>query len=977
MALRSFLFAVVALVATAQTAEDKASTTTVVAYAIELPCNPVFPSCNGTWVCDDSIQIPAYFPEYGYLCENLQNVAQFPDTVLCPFGGVLTGNKCVYTVEPLGELGCPSSATLIDTQCVFYHKPMCPTNYVFVPERKGCVAVTRPYCLDFTATPRVIEKPSESPRVIEKPSDSPSESVTPTMTVRVIEKPSDFPSESVTPTMTVRVIEKPSESPRVIEKPSESPRVIEKPSDTPSESVTPTMTVRAVEKPSDSPRVIEKPSDTPSESVTPTMTVRAVEKPSESPRVIEKPSDTPSESVTPTMTVRAVEKPSESPRVIEKPSDTPSESVTPTMSVRAVEKPSESTRAIEKPSDTPSESVTPTMTVRAVEKPSESPRVIEEPSNTPSESMTPTMTVRVIEKPSESPRVIEEPSKTPIVVEKPSESPRCNLVCDNGLAPTYASVLNTYICIYNRYGAVANTTGYLTCPNGGDLWQKECIVYSPAYCPSPTPSPSPTCQMCPTGTIYEYSAITRKHECIERTDKVRISVCVEMDADGNCLNWGMALGCPTGFTEVNSLCERYTVPMDTNCVSASAIPPQPTKTVDVVVDKPSPSPVYVPSRPAPSQQQQQDPTGCGEWMCPKPFLLELLDAVTTSRQYTCIDKQRSIVKEVCVAADADGTCLRYETQSVCSDSTYELTDDGLCVKRVEPTWIACSPTPSPTVSAIKYVQGSLTLEIASNSSTNITAFEDPAVLTKIREAIGILMGVDPTRVVINNVQWISNGIFTALFQIPTGRRLVDITNGFVIDYTILDTSNLSGSSTESLSSANNVLSAALGTGVTIRGANPSGAEQSSSTVGSSIGTGATAGIVVVGLVLAAGMLAGGYAVKNNRDRRSMTTVKKIASKETYNPHIVIRAISAAAAETQKAQLTRSPSAKAVTEYTPTSTATMSTLSMPGSAKMSQIIPVSFSKNAITEESSRWTSVPNHLFKHKVEMPQTLSSMSPV
>jgi hypothetical protein len=239
------------------------------------------------------------------------------------------------------------------------------------------------------------------------------------------------------------------------------------------------------------------------------------------------------------------------------------------------------------------------------------------------------------------------------------------------------------------------------------------------------------------------------------------------------------------------------------------------------------------------------------------------------------------------------------------------------------------------------------------------------------------MGVDPSRVVINNVQWISNGVFTASFQVPTGRRLVDITNGFVIDYTIVDTSNLSGSSTEALSSANNVLSAALGTNVNIRaGAKASGPE---STGGSGIGTGATAGIVVVGLVLAAGMLAaGGYAVKKNRDRRIMTTVKKIASKETYNPQIVIRAPTAAAiAQTQKAQLTRSPSAKAVTAYTPSSTAAMSTLSLPGSAKMSQTIPVSFSKNVIAEESSRWTSVPNQLFKHKVEMPQTLSSMSPV
>jgi hypothetical protein len=200
----------------------------------------------------------------------------------------------------------------------------------------------------------------------------------------------------------------------------------------------------------------------------------------------------------------------------------------------------------------------------------------------------------------------------------------------------------------------------------------------------------------------------------------------------------------------------------------------------------------------------------------------------------------------------------------------------------------------------------------------------------------------------------------------------------VSDYTILDTSNLSGSSTEALSSATNVLSAALGTNVNIHTAKVSGpAAEAPSGPSGGIGAGATAGVIVVGLVLAAGMLAGGYAVKKNRDRKIMTTVKKIAAKETYNPQIVIRAPVAAMTETQKAQFTRSPSAKAITTYTPTSTAAMSTLSLPGSARMSQTIPVSFSKNVIAEESSRWTSVPNQLFKHKVEMPQTLSSMSPV
>ena len=101
MSPRSFLSAlaiVTAVVSSTAAVTNPDTPTTTSLPPLELPCNPIFPSCNGTWICN-SAQTLTYIPEYGYLCENINNVVQLSPTVLCPFGGVLTGDMCLYAVD--------------------------------------------------------------------------------------------------------------------------------------------------------------------------------------------------------------------------------------------------------------------------------------------------------------------------------------------------------------------------------------------------------------------------------------------------------------------------------------------------------------------------------------------------------------------------------------------------------------------------------------------------------------------------------------------------------------------------------------------------------------------------------------------------------------------------------------------------------------------------------------------------------------
>ena len=65
--------------------------------------------------------------------------------------------------------------------------------------------------------------------------------------------------------------------------------------------------------------------------------------------------------------------------------------------------------------------------------------------------------------------------------------------CQNDILPNHTSLFSHPICIYVQYDGVANSEGYLTCPNGGELWGKKCYVWRESYlvpCTSPSASAS-------------------------------------------------------------------------------------------------------------------------------------------------------------------------------------------------------------------------------------------------------------------------------------------------------------------------------------------------------------------------------------------------------------------------------------------------------------------------------------------------------
>ena len=134
-------------------------------------------------------------------------------------------------------------------------------------------------------------------------------------------------------------------------------------------------------------------------------------------------------------------------------------------------------------------SATPSMTMRVVESPSSTPKVV--PSNSPSmtrriqESPSSTSKVVQVESPSSTSKVVqvESPSSTPKVVqvESPSSTPCMEWICPNSnIQPTYTNLTSTPVCIYNKYGASADSRGYLFCPNGGYLLEKMCYLYEPS-----------------------------------------------------------------------------------------------------------------------------------------------------------------------------------------------------------------------------------------------------------------------------------------------------------------------------------------------------------------------------------------------------------------------------------------------------------------------------------------------------------------
>jgi hypothetical protein len=886
--------------ATAQS-NDSSTTNTATAYSLELPCNPIIPSCNGTWVCPDSTNGLTYVNDYGYLCKDINNIIALPDTILCPYGGSIVGDKCVYYLDYTTGYPCPDGSvsmvrkTSTAAQCIISTKPMCPAGYLYLPEEKACVKFTRPWCADLTS---VSPSPSMTLRVIERPSESAS------MTLRAIEKPSESAS------MTPKIVERPSESASI------TPKIAEKPSESAS------MTLRAIEQPSESasmtPKIVERPSESAS------MTPKIVERPSESASITPKIAEEPSASPSPSCNICP-------PGYVY---DTTSYANRQT----CVERISKVRVSVCIETDADGNCLKWGMGLGCptgyVEVDDTSCERYAEPNlaNCASPSATPAFT-------------------EPLVSASPT-SECIKWICKDNIELTYTSLFSYPICIYSRYDGIANELGYLECTRGGILYGKICYMYENATAipcdGTATPSVTPRIVEKPsesTSTSASISSSVSTRVIEKPSASVSASVRV--------------IEKPSESTSASPSTSVSTRVIEKPSESSSPIYKQ-----SPIIDYPvSASPVSaspVSASPVSASPVSASPSStCGHPICPDPYVF-YTDPTSTTRTIQCIHKETPLKREVCIEEDADGNCLRYETQLGCSD-LYTLVDNE-CISIVAPLYHGCTHSPSPTTSAINYIRGTITLDIQSNTTTNTTAFEDPAVINKIRDAIATLYGVDPSRIVINNIQWISQGNFMASFLIPTARRLADLQNGFIIDYTILDSiSGYTPTTTDaSISAATDALGAVLGTQVTLRV--PSAAPSKSSADGLNVGV--AAAVAVVGIAIGAAMIAGGYIYKKRADR--LTAVKKIMTKETFNPNYQgAKKNIADASSTFKAMTSPSIPGSIIESARGLLPSFKSAFTTAPSA-------LKYSNNIMTPDAPnmKWESHPNILFKHnknKTEM----------
>jgi len=419
---------------------------------------------------------------------------------------------------------------------------------------------------------------------------------------------------------------------------------------------------------------------------------------------------------------------------------------------------------------------------------------------------------------------------------------------------------------------------------------------------------------------------------------------------------------------------------------SSSITPHP-------VEKPSESPsmtVRIIEKPSESSSQSLSPSVsssmtmriqekpsqspvCGKWICKEPLTYEFLEG-----RDICIDR---VKPTNCLRYDADGQCIEVAQEPTCPEKYVLL--NGMCVYIEPAIWQGCSVTPVPVKSQelvktpIKYVNGTITIEIASNVTTNTTAFEDPAVIDRLREAIAALYGINPSQVVINNIQWIQQGTFMASFIIPTARRLVDLANGFIIDYTIVDTNGKPIDATTQqiddsrLSTASTMFSSVLGTNAIVRAPGQQTAKPKAAT-DSSMSIGGIVGVVMVSLLVVAGLTAGGVMLKKRALKASqITKVTKIAE-ETFNPHYGKKG------EAQQQNQKRF----SVTKISMPNFIVESFKNVIPSSGLTTRAPLTnFSKNAIMTNFStdkKWESTTNVLFKHpknKVEMSPTYAAES--
>ena len=294
----------------------------------------------------------------------------------------------------------------------------------------------------------------------------------------------------------------------------------------------------------------------------------------------------------------------------------------------------------------------------------------------------------------------------------------------------------------------------------------------------------------------------------------------------------------------------------------------------------------------------------------------------------CIKRTEPIRKEHCAEFTADGQCIRWELISECP-AAFTLVND-MCEYRDVLDCRSPSPTPSsaydmpsltpapsklvepsmtpapskatepsrdpepskftapsqdpqrpsetPSPSPITYMTATLSIDFGNSSTSNAsTVLQDPTVIDRIKEAIAAMLGVDVSKVVIDGVEWVSNGVSTKFYL--TARRLQAIKDGLYINYKVMDT--LSISSDEYAAKVDLLaapLSAAVGYDVSVSSTPltmvpPTKLEEAKSTTPSAV-------FIIIGSILSIGLV--GAAVVYNRRRRGTGKSTNMILRNPYN-----------------------------------------------------------------------------------------------
>jgi hypothetical protein len=197
-------------------------------------------------------------------------------------------------------------------------------------------------------------------------------------------------------------------------------------------------------------------------------------------------------------------------------------------------------------------------------------------------------------------------------------------------------------------------------------------------------------------------------------------------------------------------------------------------------------------------------------------------------------------------------------------------------KSPEPSRERPSETASPTPVTVPVITATIRIEISTNlvqnSTSDLTIFQEPAVLMSLKDAIARALGIPVDMVVIESVAWIDNGVVMSTVQIVNttmgGRRLQAV-DGFDIKYKVVNPpeellslppeqfATRVEASTAVLAAAANAVSAATGVQVTANDIAVQSTEmamltpqtQASSNQASSLPIGAIAGGAGGGLVV--------------------------------------------------------------------------------------------------------------------------------